>query len=94
MREAGSDGATVVWRCERFFNGSVEVWEWEFSRVEPARRDSRTIWRGGASSPPYKMNLQAAIGEGQGGGFAVGSVTIFTADYGNLDRRIAARTIM
>jgi hypothetical protein len=95
LREPGADGAVIVWVCTRVLSGtSSEYWEWTFSRIEPARRDRRTIWRGGASSPPYKMTLQAAIGEGRGGGFGLGSVTIFSADYGNLDRRIAARTIV
>ena len=95
LRESGADGAVIVWICTRINPDTLqEYWEWVFSRIEPADRSSRTIWRGGASSPPYKMTLQAAVGEGRGGGFGVGSVTIFTAGYGNLDRRIAARTIV
>ena len=89
-RQTLADGTVVEWICVAVFRGTMsEYWEWEFSRHIPGGRNQRTIWRGGDSSPSYKMTLQAAIGEARGGGNMTGSVTIFSGNYGNLDRRIA-----
>jgi hypothetical protein len=89
-RETLSDGTVLEWICTRVFAGTQdEFWEWVFYRYIPGGRNEKAIWRGGASSPSYKMTLQAAVGEARGGGNMTGSVTIFTGNYGNLDRRIA-----
>jgi hypothetical protein len=85
-----ADGRVVWWRCNRFYIANDEYWVWQYDHTDfPEEPDEYKFWRGGDSSPPYLMHLEAAIAEGGGGGDATGSVWIFNPNGSNLDRRIA-----
>ena len=84
------------YRCLEFlsFDGSTKVWGWFTSGVKPKRRDEKTVWVGGRTSPPYTMVLQGLVSDSRPGGAAGGSVIITTPSGGNLDRRIAVMVRM
>jgi hypothetical protein len=94
--ENGADGAKVYYICLCFrdLQGVVQWCEWQFSRLEPARNDKFTEARRLSSNPPFRMRIEAALGEGRGGGDAIASIDIRNPNWTDLTRRIAARTIM
>jgi hypothetical protein len=85
----------VIERCEPVLTVSdVTFWDWVFLRFKPANQDKRTIWQGGASTPPYKMVLNAMVGSGTGGGVGAAKVILYNPDGSHLNRTIAARALM
>lgn len=92
-----ADGTQVEWICKRFFafeNNTYEYWAWEYSKTIPGSQNKLTTATRYSDSPAYIMWIQSALGNGKGGGDATGSITIFGRYGTNLDRPIAARTIM
>jgi hypothetical protein len=84
----------IIQRCEPHMVGTtVRVWRWTFLRFKLADRDRRVLASRLSSSPPYWMEIQGLFGGAQGGGSAAGGILITQPNGGNLDRRIAARTI-
>jgi hypothetical protein len=85
----------IIERCEPVLTiGGDTVWDWVFLRFALANQDKRTIWSGGASSPPYKMVLNALIGGGSGGGAGAAKVILYNPSGSHLTRRIAARALV
>jgi hypothetical protein len=96
VKEKGADGAVVVFvcRCHRDSRGVVLWCGWEFSRLEPAKNDKYTEASRLSSDPPYRMRIETALGEGRGGGDAIGSIDMRNPNWTDLTRRVAVRTIM
>jgi hypothetical protein len=85
----------IIERCEPVLTIADDtVWDWEFLRFAPANQDKRTTWAGGASSPPYKMVLNAMVGSGTGGGVGAAKVILYNPNGSHLSRTIAARALM
>jgi hypothetical protein len=96
VKEPGTDGAQNVFlcRCYRSPTGRILTCGWEFSRLEPANNDKYTEASRLSSDPPYRMRIETALGEGRGGGDAIGSIDMRNPDWTDLTRRVAVRTIM
>jgi hypothetical protein len=87
----------VVWFCgphHNYITGAIDYWYWQFSHIKPKKNDQAKETDVSRSSPPYKMFIQTAVGEGRGGGVAIGQMDLRNPDDTLLTRRIAVRTIM
>ncbi len=92
-RETLQDGAVIEWICKEYWIGTTDYWGWEFYRYVPGTSKKAGGTRT-SSSPPYIMRVTSAVGDGVGGGDALGAIWIFQPDGTALNRRLQVHTIM
>jgi hypothetical protein len=89
------NGITGKEQCVPVYMGvDGTIWDWRPISAGPGNTNRRTDWFGGRSSPPYRMSLTALMGNGSGGGAAVGKVMIYNPNNTVLKRTIAARVVI
>lgn len=97
LRTISTPIGPMVERCEPVeqFSDLGRVYTiWDWVPYDGQGEEQRTLWAGGATSPPYRMVLADLLARGQGGGASMAKVILYNRDGSHLSRTIAARSLI